>query len=39
MRLGLAGDSGVIEMLIKFLEAKLQLGHMAIAGLYSHDCQ
>lgn len=31
------GDSCVIEMLIKFLEAKLQLGHMAIAGLYSQD--
>lgn len=31
------GDTCVIEMLIKFLEEKLQLGHLAIAGLYSHD--
>lgn len=26
----------MIEMLIPFLEAKLQLGRMAIAGCYSH---
>lgn len=31
------GDSRVIEMLIQFWEAKLQLGHMAIAGGCRHD--
>lgn len=31
------GDTRVIEMLIQFLEAKLQLGRMAIAGWYSHE--
>lgn len=27
----------MIEMLIQFLEAKLQLGRMALAGWYSHE--